>query len=209
MTSKKSIITIGRQTGSGGRVIGRKLAEALNVPFYDKELLERAAKDSGLCKEIFEAHDEKPTNSFLYSLVMDGFSYGYSSAIGGDMPMDHKLFIAQFNAIKKIADEGSCVIVGRCADYALAGNPYLLSVFIHGTTEDRVARLCKQHGIKENKAREMILKTDKKRSSYYNYYTDKKWGSAFSYDLCMSSSAFGIDGCVNAILHAAEAKGIV
>lgn len=209
MSSRNAIITIGRQTGSGGRSIGRQIAKRLNVPFYDKELLERAAKESGLCKEIFEEHDEKPTNSFLYSLVMDGFSYGYSSPIGGDMPMDHKLFIAQFNTIKKIAAEGSCVIVGRCADYALAGNPGLLSVFIHGNTDDRVRRLMKLYDLKENKARELILKTDKKRSSYYNYYTDKRWGSAFSYDLCLNSSAFGLEGCAEAIMHAAEAKGIL
>ena len=209
MSSRKAIITISRQTGSGGRIIGRRIAKQLSIPFFDKELLERAAKESGLCKEIFEEHDEKPTNSFLYSLVMDGFSYGYSSPIGGDMPMDHKLFIAQFNAIKEIAAEGPCVIVGRCADYALAGNPYLLTVFIHGDTDDRVKRLMEQYQIKENKARELILKTDKKRSSYYNYYTDKRWGSAFSYDLCLNSSSFGLEGCSNAILHAAEAKGIL
>lgn len=207
MDAKKAVISIGRQTGSGGRLIGRKVAEALGVPFYDKELLARAAKESGFCEEIFEEHDEKPTRSFLYSLAMEGLSFGYAGPLGGDMPMDHKLFVAQFNTIKKIAQEGSCVIVGRCADYALSENPNLLSVFIHGETEDRVERLRRQHGILESKAREMLQKTDKKRSSYYNYYTDKKWGSAISYDLCLSSSAFGIEGCVKAILGAVDAKG--
>ncbi|MDY2820071.1 MAG: cytidylate kinase-like family protein, partial [Hominisplanchenecus sp.] len=115
----KSIITIGRQYGSGGREIGEKLAADLGIKCYDSELLDRAAKDSGICQELFEHHDEKPTNSFLYSLVMDTYSIGYSSSTFADMPLNHKIFLAQFNAIKQIADEGPCVMVGRCADYAL------------------------------------------------------------------------------------------
>ena len=114
-----SIITIGREYGSGGRQIGQEVAKYFGIKCYDKELLERAANDSGICKELFEHHDEKPTNSFLYSLVMDTYSFGYSSAGFNDMPMNHKIFLAQFDAIKKLAEEGPCVMVGRCADYAL------------------------------------------------------------------------------------------
>ena len=121
--ANNTIITIARQYGSGGHDIGKKLAEELKIPFYDKELLERAAKDSGFCQEIFENYDEKPTNSFLYSLVMDTYSMGYSTAAFAEMPLNHKIFLAQFNAIKDIAKEGPCVIVGRCADYALADFP--------------------------------------------------------------------------------------
>jgi len=176
------IITIGRQTGSGGREVARLLAERLGVPYYDKELLEKAAEVSGLSRELFVARDEKPTNSFLYSLVMDGYSMGYNNAPGAAMSLDHKIFLAQFEAIKKVAAEGPCVIVGRCADYALDGDPRLLSVFLHADFAFRVKRVASENGISENKARELILKTDKKRSSYYNYYTDKKWGSSFSYD---------------------------
>ena len=112
MGSTKTVITIGRQYGSGGRVIGQRLAAELGIKCYDKELLEHAANDSGICKELFENHDEKPTNSFLYSLVMDTYSFGYSSAAFSDMPMNHKVFLAQFDAIKKLAQEGSCVMVG-------------------------------------------------------------------------------------------------
>lgn len=111
--ANNTIITIGRQYGSGGHDIGKQLAEELNVPFYDKALLERAAKDSGLCQEIFENHDEKPTNSFLYSLVMDTYSLGYTTSSFSEMPLNHKIFLAQFDAIKNIAKEGPCVIVGR------------------------------------------------------------------------------------------------
>ena len=115
MNSTSSIITIGREYGSGGRQIGQEIAKYFGIKCYDKELLEHAANDSGICKELFENHDEKPTNSFLYSLVMDTYSFGYSSAGFSDMPMNHKIFLAQFDAIKKLADEGSCVFIGRCA----------------------------------------------------------------------------------------------
>ena len=117
------VITIGRECGSGGRLIGNRLAERLNIKCYDKELLTLAAKKSGLCEEIFESHDEKPTSSFLYSLVMDSYSMGYSTSSFIDMPLNHKVFLAQFDTIKHLADTESCVIVGRCADYALAENP--------------------------------------------------------------------------------------
>ena len=122
----KTIITIGRQYGSAGHSIGKILADDLGIKYYDKELLERAAKDSGLCQELFENHDEKPTNSFLYSLVMDSYSFGYGSTMM-DMPLNQKVFLAQFDAIKKISQDGPCVIVGRCADYALEENPNVLS----------------------------------------------------------------------------------
>ena len=118
--STSSIITIGREYGSAGRQIGQEVAKYFGIKCYDKELLEHAANDSGICNELFENHDEKPTNSFLYSLVMDTYSFGYSSAGFTDMPMNHKVFLAQFEAIKKLAGEGPCVMVGRCADYALA-----------------------------------------------------------------------------------------
>ena len=111
-----TIITIGRQYGSAGRQIGRVLAEELGIKCYDKELLERAAKESGLCEELFENHDEKPTNSFLYSLVMDTYSFGYTSSAFSDMPINQKVFLAQFETIKKIAAEGPCIMIGRCAD---------------------------------------------------------------------------------------------
>ena len=131
MNNTSSIITIGREYGSGGRQIGKEIANYFGIKYYDKELLEHAANDSGICKELFEHHDEKPTNSFLYSLVMDTYSFGYSSAGFSDMPMNHKIFLAQFDAIKKLAGEGPCVMVGRCADYALADCKDCFSVFVH------------------------------------------------------------------------------
>lgn len=194
-----SIITIGREFGSGGREIGMKLAEAFDVKCYDKELLSVAAKESGLCQEIFAAHDERPTNSFLYSLVMDTYSLGYISNPYMDMPLDQKVFLAQFDAIKKIANEGPCVIVGRCADYALSNYPNCISIFVHAPLEDRIQRICEKQQINENAAKDLITKTDKKRANYYNFYSNKKWGAASSYDLSVNSSVLGIERTVEFI----------
>lgn len=197
---KHTIITIGRQFGSGGKEIGLKIAERLNVKCYDSELLSIAAKESGLCEEVFKAHDEKPTNSFLYSLVMDTYHpYGTSGTI--DVPLSQKIFLAQFDTIKKIARQESCVFVGRCADYALQDDFNIISVFITSDLETKTKRICERLNVSSAKAKELIIKTDKKRASYYNYYTNKKWGNTNSYDLCIDSGKLGIDNSVELILH--------
>lgn len=195
------IYTIGREFGSGGRDVGVALAERLGIKCYDKELLVEAAKESGFCAEIFENHDEKPTSSFLYSLVMDTYSFGgYSSAPFLDMPLNHKVFLAQFDTIKKIAEKESCVMVGRCADYALTDNPNCVNIFIHADIEYRAERISKKMDLTVNKARDLIHKTDKQRASYYNYFTSKKWGDSRSYDISLDSGRIGVDGCVDMIL---------
>lgn len=204
--ANNTIITIARQYGSGGHDIGKKLAEELKIPFYDKELLERAAKDSGFCQEIFENYDEKPTNSFLYSLVMDTYSMGYSTAAFAEMPLNHKIFLAQFNAIKDIAKEAPCVIVGRCADYALADFPNVVNVYLYADLQSRIARIARRHDVTDAKAKDLIQKTDKSRASYYNYYTNKKWGEATGYDLCLNTASLGIDGTIHMIREFAAYK---
>ena len=195
-----TIIPIGREYGSAGREIGYKVAEAFDIKLYDKEMLARAAKESGICEEIFQSHDEKPTNSFLYSLVMDTYSMGYSGNSYTDMPINHKVFLAQFDAIKKIADEGPCILVGRCADYALESYPNVVSVFIHADMQSRIRRIARLYDLTDAKAKDVIVKTDKKRASYYNYYTNKKWSDAESYELCLTSSELGIEGTAQAII---------
>lgn len=195
----KLVITIGRECGSGGRYIGQKLADVLGIKCYDKELLTRAAKDSGLCKELFESHDEKPTTSFLYSLVMDTYSLGYTNSAYMDMPINHKIFLAQFDSIKKLASEESCVIIGRCADYALAEYPNLVTVFITADKDVKIRTLMERHQLSEAKAKEIMMKTDKKRATYYNYYSSKRWGDARSYDLCINSSKVGTEGAIRMI----------
>ena len=191
-----TIITIGRQFGSGGHEIGEKLAQFWGIKCYDKELLARAAKESGYCEEMFRNHDERPTNSFLYNLVMDTYSFGYNSSTFVDMPISHKVFLAQFDAIKKLAKEEPCVIVGRCADYALAEFKNCVHIFIHGDLETRIQRVAKKYELTSDKAKEMIIKKDKQRASYYNYYSSKKWASVESYHLSVDSSLLGIDGTV-------------
>ncbi len=199
-----TVVTIGRQFGSGGREIGERLAEHFGIKCYDKELLSRAAKESGFCEEMMQNHDERPTNSFLYNLVMDTYSFGYNSSSFVDMPISHKVFLAQFDTIKKIADEGPCVIVGRCADYALADYANVLNIFIYGDDSHKIARIMDRYGLSEDKAAEMIQKKDKQRQSYYNYYSSKKWGRADSYDLCVNSSILGVEGTVNLLIQYIE-----
>ena len=206
MAKTNTIITIGRQYGSAGREIGYKVADELGIKLYDKEMLDRAAKESGLCQELFETHDEKPTSSFLYSLVMDTYSLGYTSGSYTDMPINHKVFLAQFDAIKKIADEGPCILVGRCADYALKGYDNVLSLFIHANMDAKIRRIARIYDLTDVKAKDLIIKTDKKRASYYNYYSNKKWGAAESYHACLDSSLLGIDGTAKAIKMLVELK---
>lgn len=206
MELSKTIITIGRETGSGGKVIGKKLADHLHIPFYDRELLSRAAKESGMDETIFEHHDEQPSKSLLYSLAMGSFGMGVPQTSYHDMPLDHKVFLAQFDTIRKIAEEGPCVIVGRCADYALEEYPNLLSVFIIGNEEDKIKRIVSENNLTPSKAKDFIRRTDKRRASYYDYYANKKWGDSRSYDMCINSSVFGFDGCVDLILDAIQKK---
>ena len=200
----KTVITIGRQFGSGGREIGEKLSKAYGINYYDRELLARAAKESGFCEEILQNHDERPTNSFLYNLVIDTYSFGYNSSAFVDMPISQKVFLAQFDTIKKVAEEGPCVIVGRCADYALDGRDNVINLFIYADEDFKIKRVMDIYDLDEGKARDMINKKDKQRQSYYNYYTNRKWGKADTYDLCINSAVLGIDGSVKLIKQFVE-----
>ncbi len=201
-----TIITVGRQFGSGGREIGELVAQHFGIKCYDKELLSRAAKESGFCEEMIQNHDERPTNSFLYNLVMDTYSFGYNASSFVDMPISHKVFLAQFDTIKKIADEGPCVIVGRCADYALSDYDNVLNLFIYADEDAKIKRIKERFDdVKtDDQAKDMMSKKDKQRQSYYNYYSSKKWGRADSYDLCINSSKLGIDGTVKFIIQYIE-----
>lgn len=204
--NKNVVITIGRQFGSGGRYVGRLLAEKLGVPFYDKELLSEAAKNSGICEEIFEEHDEKPTRSLLFSLVTGMQSHMAAGNFYMDMPLNHKIFLAQFDAIRRIADEGPCVIVGRCADYVLREKPDAVSVFVKGDMQSKIARAVKYYGIEEDKAEERIRKADKQRASYYNYYATATWGDVDNYDLVVDTGVLGVEGAVELIAKFLELR---
>lgn len=191
-------VTIGRQFGSGGREIGKKVAEALGIPYYDKELLAVAAKESGLSQQFLNEYDEKPNNSFLYSLVM-----GQASFLGGQQgpTVEQMAANAQRDAVLAVAKKGSCVIVGRCADYILRDEPGLTRVFISADHDARIERICRRDGVTVKEAEDKIKKMDKTRASHYNFQTDKRWGDVSGYDLCINSSRKGIDAAVKLILE--------
>ncbi len=199
---KPIIITIGRQFGSGGHELGEKLARRLGIPFYDRALLTEAAKHSGMTEEMVESLDEKPTSSFLYSLAVG--SYGLSGDAA--MPLGNRVFLAMSEAIREAADRGSCVIVGRCAEYVLNGREDLVRVFVYGDKETRVRRVMDKCALKEREATVLLQKTDKKRASYHDFYCDEKWGVTASYDLMINSAAIGIDAAVEMIAAFAEAR---
>lgn len=196
MARVSSVITIGRQYASGGRHVGEKLAERLGIPYYDKSILAEAARESGICEELFEKHDEKPTRSLLFSMMT-----GSSQMIGDTgtfmgMPLNHQIFLAQFEAIRHVAAQGPCVIVGRCADYVLRDQPNAISVFVKADLASRVVRAI-ERGADSTKAEEIVRKQDKQRASYYNYYATDTWGDVNNYDLCVDTGKLGIDGTVD------------
>ena len=191
------IINVGRQLGSGGRTIASRLAERFNCRFYDRELLNLAAKESGFCEEFFERNDENK-NFFktIFHLHVPHLSDGnfYNNNLSQE-----SLFKFQSDAIRKAAESGACVFVGRCADYVLRDRTDVVNIFVTANTEDRINRICGRDGLDEAEARKRISKGDSERSSYYNYYTGKKWGYSESYDLCVNSSVLGMSGTVDYI----------
>lgn len=182
---KNFVVTIGRQFGSGGREIGIKLAKILNIAFYDKKLISEAAKRSGLNSEIFEQKDERSPNTLFYALAMN---FGFPSGTGFS---PESLFTIQSDTISDISSRESCLIVGRCADYILRENKRCVNIFILAPLEDRVRRVMARKGIGRKEAEDMIVKVDKSRQAYYDFYTEKKWGSAASYNLSIDSSLLG------------------
>ena len=203
--SKKIIITIARQYGSGGREIGEKIAAALGIPLYDKELIKDAAAQGDLNMDIIKKSEESAANSLLYTLAMGSNVFGASAAFGYKMPLNDKLFILQSDIIKSYAKEGSCVIIGRCGDYVLRDESNLLRVFVFGDLDHRKERVLARHPeVKPTQVVDIINKTDKRRSSYYNFYTGQKWGKFDNYDLTVNSSTLGIDGVVNTVVDLAK-----
>lgn len=193
MARVSSVITIGRQYASGGRHVGERLAKQLDIPFYDKAILAEAAKESGICEELFEKHDEKPTRSLLFSKMTGGSQMiGDTGAYMG-MPLNHQIFLAQFDAIRRVAEQGPCVIVGRCADYVLRDHPNAISIFVKADLASRVVRAI-ERGADPAKAEEIVRKQDKQRASYYNYYATATWGDVNNYDLCVDTGKLGIEG---------------
>ena len=191
----KTIIAIGREYGSGGRIVAQKVAQKLQIPFYDKEIIAEVAKETGFAENFVRDAEARPSNSFMYSLCFSAQTLS---------PAD-QVFIAQTGVIRKLADEGACVIVGRCADFILRERPGLLTVFVHAPLEQRVKRVQEEYGVREKRVEDYISKQDKRRASYYEYFTDARWGDSHTHDLCVSTS-LGIDTVVDIICTAAKAR---
>ena len=188
------IITIGRQLGSGGREIGKKLAEELGIGCYNREIIQEAAIESGICEDIIESHDEKSTTGFLYSFMNSNLYTGNDT-----QPLELRAYLAQVNAIKHIADSGPCVIVGRGSDYILRNNANLIKVFIVADIDYRIKRVMERRSISEDQARILIHRTDKSRASFYHYHTEQRWGDVKNYDLCINSAKTNTAGSVEII----------
>lgn len=197
------IITIGREYASGGHEIARELSKLLGIKMYDKELIDLAAKNSGISEEILRTYDEKPTNSFLYSLSLGAYSFENSFSGSPTIPLVDKVFSAQADIIREISDRESCIFVGRCANSILRDRKNVLSVFIHADIEQRITRVCEYEDISRSAAADKIRKADKKRASYYNYFSDMKWGNAATYDLCIDSH-IGFENAAKLIAFFAE-----
>lgn len=203
----KFVINIGRQLGSGGREIGEKLAKRFGIDFYDKELINLASQESGLCREFFEKADEKASQGLIGGLFGMRFPF-----IGdGTFPMTNclsndALFKVQSDVIRRLASEKSCLFVGRCADYILRDNPRCVNIFISASRKDRITRLCQLHKISDEEAENMMNKADRKRAEYYNYYSYKTWGAAATYHLCIDSSALGVERTLDFIETFVKAK---
>ncbi len=200
------VITIGRKYGSAGIEVGKKVAELLNVPFYDKELVEMAAKKDNLNPETVKEVDERATNSLLYSVVSGNYSMrGLGSPMYYNMPINDRLFVAQTGVIKDVA-KSDCVIVGRCADYVLdeEENVNVLSVFIYSSNEYCIEHIIEEMGLTKTKARDLINKSNKRRKNYYEYYTGRDWGVMANYDLCIDVEKVGVENAAKLIAECAK-----
>ena len=198
------VITISRQFGSGGRTVGRMTAMKLGIPCYDQELIQKVAEESGFAERyIQERGEEFSSGGWLTAAFTDREYNGLS--------LQDSLWLAQRNVILDLAKKGPCVIVGRCADYILRDHPELVSVFVHANSDFRAARIAEEYKLPDAKVRDLLVKTDKKRANYYNFQSEKQWGAASSYNLCIESSEVGIDGAVDLIMdyinYKKKAKG--
>lgn len=195
-------ISIGREFGSGGRILGQIIAERLGYKFYDNELLTLAAKEIGFSQEIFEEKDEQPVSNTFFNNIQQLLGGGNENYLS-----DANIFKIQSDVIKKISQSCSCVIMGRCSDYVLRDNPYMISFFFSSNLNDRVKRVCERFAIDDpEKAERMILIKDKRRSEYYNYFTGKIWGKATSYNVCIDVSLLGSERTADFIIDLLKAK---
>ena len=193
------VITISRQYASGGREVAEKLAKEYSVPFYDRALIAKAAKESGFAEAAFDNVEMKATNSLLYSIAMGMNAYGSPDLGYTHLSLDDRIYIAQSDIIRKVADEGPCIIVGRCADYVLRERKDIVNIFIWSSMPFRIKRAIERDGVEPDKAEETITRLDKRRANYYNYHAIEKWGVVTNYHLSIQNDFRGVDKTVEVI----------
>lgn len=204
MKDNKLIINVGRQFGSGGKLVALSLGRKLGIPVYDQELISKAAEQSGFSKELFARSDEKRSLLALSSFIVDVGRFGSAD----NYVNDNQLFVIQSNVIRTIADKGSAIFIGRCSDYILRDRK-CLDVFVTATDAVRIKRVAGRMNITPEQAEAMMRKKDRTRETYYNYYTFGNWGVASNYDLCVDSSILGIDGTADMIIDFCRRSGLL
>ena len=199
MDAEKAIITVGREYGSGGHDIAKLVAATLGIPFYDKEIITLAAKESGICEELFKTHDEKNVHSYLFGLVTNT---GEMPQLAGtsELPLNHRIFMAQFEAIQRLATQSPCVIVGRCSNYVLKGQPGVVNVFLYGEPEARIQRIMQVENLPYDQAKERVRKVDKQRQGYYNFFADGNWGHRSNYHLMVNTTGLAPQAAADTII---------
>jgi len=199
------VITISREFGSGGRLVGEKLAKELDIAYYDRSIIQMAAEKSGLSPHFIEKSEERISNSFLFNLASTTYT-SFRTFTQYDTPVNDKTFFAQSSVIREIAEYESCVIVGRCADYILREHDNLVRVFIRSTPEARVKRAVEEYGMESGEAASKIKKIDKGRANYYKFYTGESWGDIKIFDLIINTAFTGVDGAVSTVLAAINGR---
>ncbi len=194
------VITIARKYGSGGKTVGEMLAKKLNIHYYDKELMKLASDDSGINEALFVNADEKLKSTRLFHIAKNAYSGELIPPESDDFTSTDNLFNYQAKIIRKLAEEESCVIIGRCADYVLKEYDNVLSVFVHAPKDFCMEQAAKKHSMSARELDKFIAKTDKHRAEYYKYHTGRDWTDARNYDLCLDSSKLGFDRCVEEII---------
>ncbi|MCI1930639.1 MAG: cytidylate kinase-like family protein [Clostridia bacterium] len=203
---KNYVITIGRQFGSNGHEIGKRLAKRLEIPFYDRDIITKAASESNYDEETFKKLDENRSTSFLFSVAMNIFPYTSKMENIDQLSISDKLFTIQKKVIIEMAEKSPCVIVGRCSNFILKEKFNCINIFVYGDRHERIEKIAKNENIPFLKSEEIVSKVDKRRAAYYNYYTGEKWGAVENYDVCISSSVIGLDGCVDALERYTKAR---
>ena len=209
MEKKKLTITIGRQYGSGGAEVGKKLGEKLGLHVYDKEILKMTSNESGIRESYFHLADEKAGNKLLYRIIQSMIPENGTPSLGSDLVSSDNLFRFQSSVIRKLAQAESCIFIGRCADYVLAGSENLIRVFIYADMDARVRRITEKGYFADNEVLKNIRRMDKERREYHRYYTGKDWENLENYDLMLDSAKIGTDGCVQCILDYLKVRGLL